>query len=62
MRFALILDDAIVMAMATLPHATLARCLSCEETSCVDSSEFDVRGCYCAKELSEPNGTCVVGN
>ena len=62
MRFALILAAAIVMAVVTLPHAKPARCLACEETSCVDSSECDVRGCYCAKDPSEPSGTCVVGN
>lgn len=61
MRFALILTAAIVLAMATLPHAKPARCLSCTENPCVDTSECNA-GCYCAKEPTEPAGTCVVGN
>jgi hypothetical protein len=62
MRFALILAAAIVLAMATLPHAKPAICFSCSTEPCVDSSDCPVRGCYCAKDPSEPSGTCEAGN
>ena len=62
MKFALVLAAAVVLAIATLPHAKPARCLTCSENPCVESSECNVRGCYCAKEPSEPSGTCVAGN